>query len=85
LFEINKIGDEYFTYFTECKENTACSIVLRGASKDVLNEMERNLHDCLGVAKNLFVTGKVVPGGGAVEMELGSKLTKEAENYTGIA
>lgn len=50
LFEIKKIGDEYFTFMTECKEPQACSIILRGASKDVLNEMERNLHDCLGVA-----------------------------------
>ena len=48
--------------------------------------MERNLHDCLGVAKNLFVGGgRVVPGGGAVEMELGSRLTKSAENFSGIA
>ena len=53
LFEIKKIGDEYFAYFVECKEPSACSIILRGASKDVLNEMERNLHDCLSVAKNI--------------------------------
>lgn len=61
---------------TECKEPKACSIILRGASKDVLNEMERNLHDCLGVAKNLFVNGRIVPGGGAVEMELAYRLNK---------
>jgi T-complex protein 1 subunit gamma len=53
LFEIKKIGDEYFAFFVECKEPSACSIILRGASKDVLNEMERNLHDCLSVAKNI--------------------------------
>jgi len=45
---------------------------LRGASKDVLNEMERNLHDCLAVAKNLFVKPMIVPGGGAIEMEIAS-------------
>jgi len=50
LFELRKIGDEYFTYMVKCKEPEACSIILRGGSKDVLNEMERNLHDCLGVA-----------------------------------
>jgi len=54
LFDIKKIADDYFTYFVECKNPTACTIVLRGASKDVLNEMERNLHDALGVARNLF-------------------------------
>lgn len=43
LFEIRKIGDEYFSYFVQCKKPQACTIVLRGASKDILNEMERNL------------------------------------------
>lgn len=43
LFEVKKIGDDYFAFFVECKEPSACSIILRGASKDVLNEMERNL------------------------------------------
>lgn len=43
LFEIKKIGDEYFSFMTECKNPKACTILLRGASKDVLNEIERNL------------------------------------------
>lgn len=43
LFEIKKIGDDYFTFMTECKKPKACTIMLRGASKDVLNEIERNL------------------------------------------
>jgi T-complex protein 1 subunit gamma len=42
-FEVKKIGDDYFTFMTECQEPKACSILLRGASKDVLNEIERNL------------------------------------------
>ena len=43
LFEIKLIGDEYFSFMTKCKAPKACSILLRGASKDVLNEIERNL------------------------------------------
>jgi T-complex protein 1 subunit gamma len=43
---------------------------LRGGSKDVLNEIERNLQDALAVAKNLAVKPTLVPGGGAAEMEL---------------
>lgn len=35
LFDIRKIGDDYFTYFVDCKEPKACTILLRGASKDV--------------------------------------------------
>lgn len=65
LFDVRKIGDEYFSYFIDCKMPTACSIILRGASKDVLNEMERNLHDCLGVSKNLYCDPRLLPGGGS--------------------
>jgi len=54
LYEVKKIGDDYFTFLTECKNPTACSILLRGASKDVLNEVERNLHDAMGVARNVL-------------------------------
>lgn len=36
LFEVRKLGDEYYTYFEECKNASACTIILRGASKDVL-------------------------------------------------
>ena len=39
LFEIRKHGDEYFMYLVECKEPKACTIVLRGASKDILKEV----------------------------------------------
>jgi T-complex protein 1 subunit gamma len=54
LFKIEKIGDDYFSYFIECKSPKACTVLLRGGSKDVLNEMERNFHDAIGVARNLY-------------------------------
>jgi len=83
LFEVKKLGDEYFTYFTECKDPKACSIVLRGASKDVLNEIERNLQDALAVARNVIINPKLVPGGGALEMELSVRLTEQAKELGG--
>ncbi|NXU65847.1 TCPG protein, partial [Horornis vulcanius] len=36
LFEVKKIGDEYFAFITDCKEPKACTIILRGASKEIL-------------------------------------------------
>lgn len=38
--------------------------------------MERNLHDCLAVAKNLFINPRIVPGGGAIEMQVAHELEK---------
>ena len=70
LFEVQKIGDEYFTFLTECVDPKACTILLRGASKDILNEVERNLQDAMNVARNVMVDARLVAGGGAVEMAL---------------
>ena len=56
LFEIKKFGEEYFTFITECKDTKACSIVLRGASKDVLMEVERNLQDAMQVRVQRLLT-----------------------------
>ncbi|XP_053978042.1 T-complex protein 1 subunit gamma [Hylaeus anthracinus] len=83
LFEIKKIGDDYFCFITECKDPKACTIILRGASKDVLNEIERNLQDALHVARNLLIEPKLVPGGGAVEMAVSRLLTEQAEKLDG--
>jgi len=84
LFEISKIGDEYFTYFLECKAPKACTILLRGASKDVLNELERNLHDALAVGRNIIQNPRLVPGGGAIEMELAHRLQEKAKTIEGL-
>lgn len=84
LFEIKKIGDEYYAYFIKCKNPKACSIILRGASKDVLNEMQRNLDDAMAVARNIYREPKLVPGGGAFEMEISARLLEKANTIEGL-
>ena len=41
LFEVLKIGDEFYAFVVDCADPKACTILLRGASKDVLNEVRR--------------------------------------------
>merc|ERR1711997_378835 len=84
LFEIRKIGDEYFTFLEQCKDPKACTIILRGASIDILKEVERNLQDALNVARNLYQDPFVVPGGGAAEMEIAHQLGLKAKSLNGI-
>jgi T-complex protein 1 subunit gamma len=78
LFIVEKIGDEYFTFIVDCKEPKACTVVLRGASKDILNEIERNLIDAMGVARNVVQDPRLLPGGGAVEMAVSRAIAEEA-------
>eukprot|EP00891_Asterochloris_glomerata_P004711 jgi/Astpho2/4711/Aster-00268 len=84
LFQVEKIGDEFYSFVVDCKEPKACTILLRGASKDVLNEVERNLHDAMGVARNVAIDPRLVPGGGAVEMAVSRGLNDKAAAVHGV-
>jgi T-complex protein 1 subunit gamma len=54
LFEVKKIGDEFFAFIVDCKDPKACTVLLRGASKDLLNEVERNLQVLNGLTVKLL-------------------------------
>ncbi|KAG2228068.1 hypothetical protein INT45_009114, partial [Circinella minor] len=84
LFNIEKIGDEYFTFLSKCEDPKACSIILRGPSKDIIAEVERNLQDAMCVARNVFFNAKLAPGGGATEMAVSVKLEEKAKLLEGV-
>lgn len=84
LFEVRKIGDEYFSFIEDCKDPKACTILLRGPNKDVLNEVERNLQDAVNVARNVILDNKLVPGGGAIEMACSQYLLSKSSNIEGV-
>lgn len=78
------IGDEYFTFLTKCEDPKAYSIVLRGRSKDIINEVERNLQDTMCVARHVFYSAKLAPGGGATEMDVSVKLEGKVKLIEGV-
>lgn len=78
LFQVSKIGDEWFAHFIRCKSPGACTVMLRGPSKEVLSEVERNLQDAICVARNLLRFPRICPGGGSIEMAVANRLTAVA-------
>ncbi|KAI0826319.1 chaperonin Cpn60/TCP-1 family [Irpex lacteus] len=84
LFNIEKIGDEYFTFLDQCSTPKACTILLRGPSKDILNEIDRNLADAMSVARNVFFNPILAPGGGATEMAISVGLHAKARSIQGV-
>lgn len=78
-----KIGDDKLIYVRECKNPKAVTIVIRGASAQVLDEAERSLHDGLCVVRNVVEDGKIVAGGGAPEAELAKNLRNFAVKVGG--
>jgi len=84
LFEMRKLGNDWFCFLDECQDPKACTIVLRGGSKDVLNEIERSLQDAMQVVRNVVYDPKLLPGGGATEMALAVAIRKEGQKLHGI-
>jgi len=84
LFEMRTIGEDWFVFLEECKDPKACTIVLRGGSKDVLNEIERNLQDAMQVVRNVVYNPKLVYGGGAIEMAIAVGLRREGQKLQSI-
>jgi T-complex protein 1 subunit delta len=62
----------------------AVSIVLRGATKLLLDEAERSMHDALCVVRCLVKCPKIVRGGGAPEMEIAVQLRQWATTLEGV-
>ena len=84
LFEVRQIGDEYFAFVEDCEAPKACSVLLRGGSRDALNEIERNLQDAMQVARNVAQDPRLLPGGGATEMEIACGLQAEGTREGGV-
>ena len=84
IFKVELIGDEYFTFLDEAKDPKACTIMLRGGSKDILNEIDRNLQDAMAVARNVMLSPSLSPGGGATEMAVSVRLAEKAKQLEGI-
>jgi len=78
-----KVGDDKMTYVTGCANPRSVSILIRGGTEHVTQEVERSLHDALKVVASVIEDGVVCPGGGASEIDLAVKLRKWAGTVGG--
>jgi len=64
-----KIGDDEMTFVTGCKNPKAVSILIRGGTEHVVDELERSLDDAVSVVSVAIEDGKYITGGGSTAME----------------
>jgi len=81
--EEKKIGDDKMTFVTNCKNPKAVSILIRGTTEHVIDELERALHDALSVVKVALEDGKMTAGGGAAATEIAMGLRDYAPTVGG--
>jgi thermosome len=75
--------DELFYVEGEDDEAHGVTILLRGSTDHVVDELERGVTDALDVAAQTLSDGRVLPGGGAVEVELADRLREFADSVSG--
>ena len=68
--ELKFVGDEQMTFITGCKDPKTVSILVRGGTNHVADEVERSLVDAWSVVKVSIEDGMIVTGGGSTAMEL---------------
>ncbi|HLC73920.1 MAG TPA: thermosome subunit beta [Candidatus Nanoarchaeia archaeon] len=83
LVEEIKIGDEEMTFVRECKNPKAVTLLIRGGTKHVVDEVERAVKDALGDIVAALKVGRVVAGGGSTEVEVSRELRKFANKMSG--
>jgi thermosome len=81
--EEQKIADDRMTFVTGCKNPKAVSILIRGGTEHVVDEIDRSLNDAISVVSVAFEDGKLVTGGGSTAMELALKLRDYAASIGG--
>jgi len=83
--ETVEIGSDRVTVFRQENEATkTATIMLRGATQNVLDDMERAIDDGANVIKTVCKDGRMLAGAGASELELARRLAAWSSKVTGV-
>jgi archaeal chaperonin len=83
IVEEVKHGEDTFTYVRGCKNPKAVTILIHGGTDHLIDEIERALKDGFGVVASSIKTKLVVPGGGAIDVELARRLRHFGQSLSG--
>jgi len=83
VVEGRKIGDDDMTFVTGCKNPKAVSILIRGGTEHVVEEVERVIHDALRVVSAAVEDGTALAGGGSADIEVSLRLKDYAASQGG--
>jgi len=83
LVEERKIGDDKMTFITGCKGAKAVSILIRGGTEHVVDEIERSLTDAVSTVGVAIEDGATITGAGAAAIEIAMRLRDYATSVGG--
>jgi thermosome len=83
LVQQKKVEADKWVFIEGCKNPHSVTLLLRGGSQRIVDEVDRSFHDALMVVKDVMEKPAIVAGGGATEAYLASSLRKWANNKEG--
>lgn len=85
IVEVDEIGDSRVVVFRQETEDSAiATVVVRGSSKNVMDDIERAIDDGVNVFKGMTKDPRFLPGAGATEVELSQRLKSFGEKTPGL-
>jgi len=85
LVEERKVSGEEMIFVMDCKNPKSVSLIIKGGTEHVVDELERAIEDALRVVSVVLEDKKFVAGGGAPETELSLRLREYAATVGGRA
>jgi thermosome len=83
LVEERRVGNDKMVFIEGAKNPKAVNILLRGSNDMALDEVERSINDALHSLRNTLLNPVILPGGGAIELELARRLREYARGVGG--
>jgi len=83
IIEEVRTGDQQYTYIKGCRNPKVVTIIVSGSTDHAIDEIERAIKDGLGDVISAFRSGRIVAGGGSIEIELARKLRIYARTLGG--
>jgi len=83
IVQQKKVESDKCVFIEGCKNPRSVTVLIRGGSQRVVDEVDRSLHDALMVVKDVVEKPSIVAGGGSPEAYLATELNEWASNYEG--
>ncbi len=83
IVQERKVSGDEMIFVEKCKQPKAVTILIRGGTEHVVDEVERAMEDAIKGIGAALELGKFVAGGGAPEIEVARELRKYAESFKG--
>jgi len=81
--EERKIEEDRWVFIEGCKHPKSVSLLLRGGSQRVVDEVERSIHDAIMVVRDVMEVPSIVAGGGAPETYVATKIRSWSKSLEG--